>query len=166
MREIEYNRRAVLAYARRWALLRNPEFYDFTDLGGDCTSFASQCVYAGCGVMNYTPTFGWYYISGLDKSPSWSGVNYFYDFMTNNEGEGPYGEEVDLSQLLLGDIIQLGTDRGRFYHTLVLTGITERAGRRRYFVSAHTNDAYMRRLDSYSYGSIRGIHIIAARVNE
>ena len=25
--------------------------------------FVSQCVYAGCCVMNYTDTFGWYYIS-------------------------------------------------------------------------------------------------------
>ena len=163
MREIEFNRMAVLAYARRWALSRNPEYYDFAEVGGDCTSFASQCVYAGCGVMNYTPTYGWYYISGLDKSPSWSGVNYFYDFIVTNDGVGPFGEEVSPEELMPGDIIQLGTDMGRFYHTLVLTGIQNTRRGRRFFVSAHNNDAYMRPLSSYSYGSIRYIHIIAAR---
>ena len=163
MQEIGYDRNLVLAYARRWALSRNPAYYDFADVGGDCTSFASQCVFAGARVMNYTPTYGWYYISGYDKSPSWSGVSYFYNFMTTNEGVGPYGTDADLQELLPGDIIQLGTERGQFYHTLVLTGIGRMRGRTRYYVSAHNNDAYMRPLDSYSYGSIRCIHIIGAR---
>jgi len=165
MTEIPYNRNAVLAYARRWALSRNPAYYDFTNIGGDCTSFVSQCVYAGCGVMNYTPTYGWYYISGLDKSPSWSGVNYFYNFITTNDGIGPFGIETDLSGLLLGDVIQLGNQNGQFYHSLVVTGIRNTSGRRRYYVSAHSNDAYMRRLDTYNYAQIRPIHIIAARIN-
>lgn len=163
MREIGYDRELVLAYARRWALSRNPAYYDFSGIGGDCTAFASQCVYAGSGVMNYTPTYGWYYISGFDKSPSWSGVNYFYNFMTTNQGVGPYGVETTIDNILPGDIIQLGTDSGQFYHTLVLTAIRRIRGRIRYYVSAHTNDAYMRPLDSYSYGSIRFIHIIGTR---
>ena len=165
MQEIEYNRAAVLEYARRWALSRNPAYYDFTGIGGDCTSFVSQCVYAGCGVMNYTPTYGWYYISGLDKSPSWSGVNYFYNFITTNEGVGPFGTETDLSALLLGDIVQLGNQNGQFYHSLVITGIRNTVRGRRYYVSAHSNDAYMRRLDTYNFAQIRPIHIIAARTD-
>lgn len=163
MQEIGYDRNLALAYARRWALSRNPAYYDFADVGGDCTSFVSQCIYAGARVMNYTPTYGWYYISGYDKSPSWSGVGYFYDFMTTNEGVGPYGTETDLAGILPGDVIQLGTERGQFYHTLLLTGMQRERGRMRYYVSAHNNDAYMRPLDSYSYGSIRYIHIIGAR---
>ncbi len=49
-----------MLYAHRWAYGRNPAFYDYEHLGGDCTNFASQCIYAGSGVMNFTPTFGWY----------------------------------------------------------------------------------------------------------
>lgn len=60
---MEYNRANAVAYAKKWAYGRNPKYYDFSDLGGDCTNFASQCIYAGSGVMNYTPTYGWYYIS-------------------------------------------------------------------------------------------------------
>ena len=52
-----YDRERALAYARRWALDRNPLFYNFTTVGGDCTNFVSQCVLAGCCVMNGTPDF-------------------------------------------------------------------------------------------------------------
>ena len=57
-----YDRDAAVAYARRWALSRNPLYYDFEDIGGDCTNFASQCLFAGAGVMNFTPVTGWYYV--------------------------------------------------------------------------------------------------------
>ena len=42
-----YDRRAAVEYAHKWAFGRNPEFYDFSEIGGDCTNFASQCLYAG-----------------------------------------------------------------------------------------------------------------------
>ena len=103
-----YNRTAALAYARRWGRGRNPQYYDFSDLGGDCTNFVSQCVYAGSGVMNYPPTFGWYYISADDRSPSWTGVEYFYNFMAGNEGLGPHMTEVPVSRLRPGDVVQIG----------------------------------------------------------
>ena len=48
-----YNRDAAVAYAEKWALSRNPAFYNFSGIGGDCTNFASQCIYAGSGVMSY-----------------------------------------------------------------------------------------------------------------
>ena len=79
MVEFEYNRALAVEYAKRWALSRNPEYYDYSNIGGDCTSFISQCVFAGSGVMNYTPDFGWYYIDANNKSPSWTGVNFFYN---------------------------------------------------------------------------------------
>ena len=41
MREIPYNRTAAVNYARKWALGRNPAYYDFEEIGGDCTNFAS-----------------------------------------------------------------------------------------------------------------------------
>ena len=47
MRFALYDRRAAVLYAHRWAYGRNPAFYDYEHLGGDCTNFASQCIYAG-----------------------------------------------------------------------------------------------------------------------
>lgn len=163
MPEIEYNRSEAVRYALRWALARNPDYYDYAGVGGDCTSFASQSVYAGCGVMNYAPTFGWYYIDANNKSPSWSGVQYFYDFMTENGGVGPYAEEQPLEGLLPGDIIQLANSRGEFYHSLVLTMIRSVRGVRNYYICAHNNDAFQRNLNTYRYADLRGIHILGAR---
>ena len=86
---MEYNRANAVAYAKKWAYGRNPKYYDFSDLGGDCTNFASQCIYAGSGVMNYTPTYGWYYISVNNRAPAWTGVDELYRFLTTNRGAGP-----------------------------------------------------------------------------
>ena len=43
MQIIPYNRTAAVDYARKWALKRNPAYYNFDSVGGDCTNFASQC---------------------------------------------------------------------------------------------------------------------------
>jgi len=155
----EYNREFAVAYAKRWALSRNPLFFDFKGLGGDCTNFISQCIYAGCCEMNFTPDYGWYYVSVNNRSPAWTGVEFFYDFMINNRGIGPYCSEAASDGLLPGDVIQLADSSGDYYHTLIVTGIT----RDGYLVSAHTNDALDRRLDTYPFASARYLHIEGAR---
>ena len=82
--EVPYNRKAAVAYADYWAYRRNPKYYAFDEIGGDCTNFVSQCVFAGCGVMNDTPDYGWYYYNVNDRAPAWTGVGYFYRFLTEN----------------------------------------------------------------------------------
>lgn len=154
-----YNRQNAYDYAKRWAFDRNPLFYNFSGIGGDCTSFVSQCVYAGCCEMNYSSTNGWYYSNLENRSPSWSGVSFFYDFLTTNQGNGPFGEEVNAYELEIGDVIQLQNESGRFYHTLLVTGFDDNT----YLVSAHTDDAFNRRLDSYQYAGIRFLHIVSVR---
>ncbi|NMA36673.1 MAG: amidase domain-containing protein [Papillibacter sp.] len=159
MKNIPYNRTKALAYAEKWALKRNPRYLNFSGMGGDCTNFVSQCVYAGCGVMNYTPDTGWYYINADRRAPAWTGVNFFYNFMTTNKGAGPYAELVSKDRLLPGDVLQLGSNAGGFYHNLVVVAIDEDE----IYLAAHTNDAYMRPLSSYFYEKIRFLHIIGAR---
>lgn len=94
---LPYNRERAISYARRWALDRNPLFFDFTGRGGDCTDFVSQCILAGCCVMNYTPDFGWYYISVEDRAPAWTGVEFFYDFITGASDFAPKTAARDLT---------------------------------------------------------------------
>ena len=91
-----YDVTRALEYARKWAFARNLRYYNFDALGGDCTNFISQCLYAGCGVMNYTPDTGWYYISLNSRAPAWTGVPFLYNFLVNNRGTGPYGREAPL----------------------------------------------------------------------
>ncbi len=159
MREVGYNRAAALEYAELWALRRNPKYYNFDGLGGDCTNFASQCLYAGCGVMNPTKTFGWYYYSTKDRSPSWTGVRYLYQFLTQNKGVGPYAKKVDVSLAKPGDIVQLGTASGDFYHSPFIVKVDGD----KIYVAAHTYDVYMRPLDSYLYDQARFLHIEGVR---
>lgn len=159
MEILNYDREKAVAYARKWAFGRNPAFYDFSNIGGDCTNFASQCIYAGAGIMNYTPTFGWYYISANDRTPSWTGVEYLYNFLVNNDGAGPFAEEVGLDKLEIGDIVQLGRATGDFYHSPVVVGFSGR----NILVAAHSYDVYNKPLSSYNAAKYRGIHILGVR---
>ncbi|MDE6058515.1 MAG: amidase domain-containing protein [Clostridia bacterium] len=161
MKNVIYDRTLTVQYARRWAFRRNPAFYDFSAIGGDCTNFASQCIFAGAGEMNFTPTFGWYYISANDRTASWTGVEYLYRFLTENEGVGPYAKEVPLSELEAGDIVQLGRETGDFYHSPVVVGFS----RGQILVAAHSYDAYDKPLSSYSFDRVRGLHILGVRKN-
>lgn len=101
MRIIEYKRNKVVEYAKEWAFARNPKYYNYDSLGGDCTNFVSQCVYAGCGIMNFDKNNGWYYINANNKSPSWTGVDFFFNFIINNKLVGPYGAEVGIENILI-----------------------------------------------------------------
>lgn len=159
MREIPYDREAAVAYARRWALERNPAYYNFDGIGGDCTNFASQSIYAGARTMNYTPVMGWYYRSSYDRTPSWSGVDYLFNFLTKNKSVGPYAHVVPQEEARPGDIVQLGTTDGRFYHSPVITDISPTI-----LVAAHTDDSLNRPLSSYIYDQARFIHIDGVRV--
>ncbi len=163
----EYNRARAVAYAKRWALSRNPLFTNFAGRGGDCTSFVSQCIYAGSCQMNFTPDYGWYYIDQNNRAPAWSSVEYFYDFIVGspdftaqNGGIGPYGIEVDSRGIFEGDVVQLADESGDFYHTLIVTGFSEGNT----LVSAHTNDALDKPLSEYNYASLRYIHIEGVRL--
>lgn len=157
-KELGYHREAVLLYAKQWALGRNKRYMNYDNFGGDCTNFASQCIFAGSGVMNYKPTYGWYYRSGNDKSPSWTGVEFLYNFLTGNKSVGPYAVEINKEGVMPGDIIQLGKSSG-YYHTTVIVKIEGI----RIYIAAHMEDHYMRPLDSYVYEKARFLHIQGVR---
>ena len=161
-----YVREAALAYAARWALSRNPLFYNFTEVGGDCTNFVSQAILAGSCVQNTTPIFGWYYRSVDDRAPAFTGVQPFWDFFVGapaflaaNGGVGPFGREVSEAEVELGDVVQLGRADGTFYHTLLVTG-REESG---LLVSAHSRDVQNRPLGAYAAPLRRFLHIEGVR---
>jgi len=158
MRILEYNRNDAVSYARRWALSRNPAYYDFENIGGDCTNFASQCIFAGARVMNYTRDLGWYYRSVSDRSAAWSGVEYLYNFLVRNRSVGPFGHQVSQNEAQIGDIVQLKRHGGRFYHSPVITAVSPTI-----LVAAHTYDVLDHPLSSYTYDVARFIHIDGVR---
>lgn len=154
---VPYDRIKAVEYAEKWAYLRNPDFYDFDDLGGDCTNFASQCLFAGSGVMNYP---AWYYYSINDRSPSWTGVEFLFDFLVKNKGIGPRGEETEIGKIIRGDLVQLDFEgEGRFAHTLFVVKAGRINDASDILIAAHTNDSYKRPLDTYGFKKVRFIHI-------
>ena len=167
MRIIPYDRNAAVDYARKWAFSRNPLYYNFDRVGGDCTNFASQCLFAGCGVMNFTPDIGWYYRSLNDRAAAWTGVEFFAKFLFDNAQDGgvgdglsPFAAETAVENLQIGDFIQFGRATGDFYHTPVVVGFSGGVP----LLAAHTYDAFNRPLTGYSHERLRCLHILGARV--
>ena len=155
-----YDREAAVRYAHQWAYGRNPAFYDYEKIGGDCTNFASQCIYAGGGIMNFTPTFGWYYIDANRKAPAWTGVEYLYRFLTRKDRSvGPVAEEVGIEGILPGDILQLSFTGEGFQHCPVIVSVGKPPTPANVLVAAHSYDADTRPLNTYEYKMVRFLHI-------
>lgn len=163
MRETGYDRQKVYEYAKKWALKRNPDYYNFDPVGGDCTNFVSQCIYAGSGTMNYSQETGWYYNNGNNKSPAWTGVPFLHQFLTQNKGVGPYGKEVSKSEIELGDIAQIAFLGNQFVHSVVIVKIEEKEELNKIYTASHTYDTFEKRLGTYSYSQIRFIKIQGVR---
>lgn len=152
-----YSRTDAARYARKWALSRNKNYADFESMGGDCTNFVSQCLFAGTGVMDYTADVGWYYKSLSDRAAAWSGAEYLHKFLTSANSVVLRGADTEnLSELSVGDIIQLSFDGERFTHSLFVSG----RGNKQILVCTHSYNSFNRPLSSYTYEKSRGIHIL------
>ena len=124
-----------------------------------------QCILAGCGVMNYRSTYGWYYRSLRDRAPSWTSVTYLYRFLTTNQGPGPYGRLAELSEAEPGDIVQLRfLGNEAFGHSPVITSVGEEPTLDSVLVAAHSMDCGSRPLSTYkNLAAVRVIHLEGAR---
>ena len=119
----KYQRERAVLYAKNYWNKRNPRFYNFDKLGGDCTNFVSQCLFYGGFEMDFRQN-GWFYSSLNSRSPAWSGVEEFCNYLiTNTTQNSPKGQIVPLSQVEIGDIIQLDLGRGFFHHNTIVTKI-------------------------------------------
>jgi hypothetical protein len=154
-----YDFEKAVAYARLWAHGRNPAYCNFDKLGGDCTNFISQCLYAGCGVMNYTRDTGWYYSSPGNRAAAWSGVEFLHRFLVTNKSSGPFASEQPIEQAQPGDIVQLSFDGNVYAHSLFVEGVGEDI-----LIAAHSDDSLGRPLGSYRYRSVRLLRIEGVNV--
>ena len=164
IQSIIYNRPKAVEYAHRWAMSRNPQYYDFSFLGGDCASFVSQCLYAGIGTMNVSPSDGWYYYSPNSRAPAWSGVKFLYDFLVHNKGAGPHAVETDLEDIQPGDVIQIATHQPDFHHTLLVVSVEPEPNWENTLIATHSYDSDYRPLASYDISKIRYLHITGGLV--
>ncbi len=163
MKVYQYNRGEAVAYAHKWAFKRNPAYLDFSKIGGDCTNFISQCLYNGCKIMNGTKITGWYYYSSYNRSASWTGVPYLYNFLTGNAGTGPFAKEVPALEVKPGDIVQLSFDGTVFRHSLFVVETGKIPSLSNIKIATHTFDRDYYPLQNYIFKKYRCLHIEGLR---
>lgn len=158
----KYNRTLASNYAQKYALIKNPQYHDYSNQGGNCTNYISQCIFAGAPQMN-TSNNGWYYYSPSRTSVSWANVEPFYNFAVTNQGEGFFATVGNIETCEVGDIIQLKfKNKPIFSHALIITQIKSRTPRG-IIVCANTNDTKNKSLSDYMYEKIRFLHILGYR---
>ena len=164
-----YNRSGAVDYAHEWAYDRNTDYYDFSNIGGDCTNFVSQALHERGGISETASGGGigepgWYYISVYDRAAAWTDVNYLYDFLIYGHSwtGGPEGvEELTESYMYEGDIIQYdwGGDGDWDHSVIVVDSVEVYSGYYYPSVAAHSDDVDNYPFSSYDYGDVRFLHI-------
>ena len=155
---MRYDRFLAGQYAQKFALGRNDKFYDFSSLGGDCTNFVSQCLYAGVGKMDYTQN-GWFYKNLNNRSPSWTGVEELSEYLINNTHNIIKGVLVNFDDVEIGDVIQLKQGQ-RFNHSLIVTKIDYPIlSLNDIFISCHSSDRLNARLSSFVFKEVKFLKV-------
>lgn len=148
-----YNRIDAIEYAKKYVYNYNDKFYNFTNIGGDCTNFVSQCLFAGNIKMDYTFN-GWFYSSINSRSPSWTSVEEFWNYGLQNKNFKII--EVDIRNLEIGDIVQFYNSKTRrYYHNVIITKIIEPKSIKNILVTSHDNNAYNKSLIEYNNSFFR-----------
>lgn len=144
-----YNNLAAVDYAKKYALTPNKNymFFDYfsNNVGGDCTNFLSQCLYAGSAQMVYYPN-SWYYKRLINPpyyncSFSWSVAHSLYWFLKNNDkirAAGPKGHETTPNNIALGDLIFFENLNHHIFHGAIVTDFTSDG---KPLLSQHTSNA-------------------------
>lgn len=128
--ENEYDRDAALEYAASYINKRNPQWWDYSDVGGNCQNFASQCLYAG-GIPMDTVGHVWKWYSErvsngggrYGRSSSWTSVDFFVEYVKLNSGAGLVAQvSDDYMSGIPGDLVIIGTE-GDWRHTIIVSDI-------------------------------------------
>ena len=115
------NRNKMKDYAGKHYDTPNPNYYDFTNIGGDCSNFTSQVIRAGGAPFDNVGNERWYYYSLNNRTPSWTSVEYLYKYLINNTGFGLEAIKSDIFNMEIGDVIQIDTNYdGTFNHSVIV----------------------------------------------
>lgn len=153
-----YDRLKAKQYAIKWALSRNPLYFSFDKLGGDCTNYISQCLFAGGIAMNYAKN-GWFYENLSNRAPAWTGVDEFFNFaILNSQNSGPRCRIIPLNECEVGDVIQL-KNNSEYYHSLFISEVKNSRTSDGVFVCSHDNNRLNARLSEYFAKEMRVLKI-------
>lgn len=154
-RQVTYDREKVRQYAETWWNGANPQYEHFEV---DCSSFVSQCIFAGEAPMNYTGKrgSGWWYRGkyGYQElwSYSWAVANGLARYLGSKSRVGLSAEAVDSPRdLEIGDVVSYSWEGGPYQHSTIVTAFD---GDGMPLVNAHTVNSrhrYWDYRDSYAW---------------
>ena len=119
----------------------NPEYYNFNSVGGDCTNYVSQCLYAGGLPQTPGAHSGydcWYFSTENNRSDTWTRATILRRWLGNN-----YGRIVDSptdADVYTGSPVFYSRSGGAVWnHATICVGVNS-AGTP--IVNSHNNDRY------------------------
>lgn len=171
-----YDRNKAVAYASKWVspdrALRNPKWFVYDDMGGNCNNYISQCLFAGGIPMDiYGPMdFQWKWYSDMvnpkqvsrGRAPAWTGVNEFYTYCRKNTGFGLVSSaDSNFYSGEKGDIIFYGTE-DNWHHAVIITDIVKdnKGHPIDYLINSNTTDRINYPVSAYSYSNMRLVKVL------
>ena len=149
-----YNRVNMVNYAKKYALSRNKNYGDLSNMGGDCANFVSQIIKAGGAPFDTTGSYRWYYYSLKNSVSSWRGANELYKYLLGNDYIGPQGKLASSSDdiqynMRLGDPVFIDFNHNGIVNHAVSITSYQIGAQNQTKVSAHTTDRINYPLLSY-----------------
>lgn len=165
----EYDAALALEYAKSYATVRNPQWPDYSSLGGNCQNFVSQSLYASGIPMDLSGDYVWKWFdeqpdqttSASGRAASWTGVDEFMTYAANNTGYGLSASvDAGFNQGSIGDLIVLGDDDSWNHVVMISDIIQDDHGQTiDYYVMSNTTDLSHYPLSCYGYPNMLLIHI-------
>jgi hypothetical protein len=79
------------------------------------------------------------------------------------KGPGPFAQEVNMEDIMPGDIIQLSFDGSHYQHTPVVVETGQTPLPDNILIAAHSVNCDNRALNTYTYNKIRFLHIVSVK---
>ena len=120
-----YDRAAAYDYLMAYCDERNPAWYAYDEVGGNCMNFGSQVLLAGGIPEDEKGDEEWYWDGQNDLDLSWINVGRFYDYCRKNEGFGLVADtEAGYYTGEVGDVLIVGF-AGDHRHTTVISHVVK-----------------------------------------
>ena len=120
-----YDRAVAYDYLMAYCDKRNPAWYAYDEVGGNCMNFGSQVLLAGGIPEDEKGDEEWYWDGQNDLDLSWINVGRFYDYCRDNEGFGLVADtEAGYYTGEVGDVLIVGF-AGDHRHTTVISHVVK-----------------------------------------
>lgn len=143
--------REAVAYAKKHYNNYNPNYPDYSDMGGDCANFVSQALHAGGWEMTATTDPNnqqLWYSTKTWSSQTWRAAENLFHYMRDVEEKKPIRNVWAAKP---GDVIQFKKkDKNRMQHTMIVVGRARIPGTywTEPLLAQHSSDQIYRRLSS------------------